>query len=1387
MKPRNLRRASVRWGVAGLVVAAMLAGTMGGCDQTSDDTGGTGTQNGGTTGGAPLVTGNDVPDLTFTKPNSSRTVYVGQPVEVAWFASDYDNATVTTLYYDRDGLAGSGDEMQLTQVQKPAKDYSESSFTWDTSQLAPGTYRLLATVTDGVNPPVTVYNSSTLSVVASTPTLNVVEPFGPKSVMPAENVVINWTQFAPLGPSTVTLFFDTNTSYSDGITNTITTTTMQPSDTGGSYVWNVPAVRAGQYYIGAVLSDGTHPPVVAYANGVLTITGPTVQVLAPSMNVQWHSGGSVQIRYQVSSAHGGTVRIFYDRDGVAGSGDEKWLPYSANVVPQTVTWTWINPALPQGAYHIGVEVTDGVNDPIVGYASGLVTEAGPTVTVTAPTGVTNWQGGGSVAVTYTVHAANGTVEVFYDLDRQQASGDEVMALGPLPIQNGIPATQTLTVATLDVGTYNVGVKLSDGVSTLWAYAPGTIVVGPPPPLTLTAPAAPQSLSPGAQVSIAWTNVPTDAVTLDLFYDVDRDATNGTSGTIATGIAVNPTTYTWTLPSDIDNPPAPAQGYYIGAIVTDGQGPQPAVYAPGLITIIGRSFYSYSLGSVEDLRLGRTLRGADPNGRLGQVVAHVPWKEVPDPKDPTGTTQRLQPGISMNPDANDDFIVTAPKASPFSMERLGAGASYLILSQPSVLFNPPAVGPFLPISVSATGTARLPGTVFAGPAYFHTDPVSGNPGTTEGIGAVALSRRLRQDDRPAVVFGIPYVSPIIQEEQDYDPWDQVEYDMLAGTPDRKHFRTAYSDTYRRPYQASDSSTDGQETNRANSGWESITAGMLIAVSGDNPCIRADLSQPLPQQHVIPLDNAGQLSPDPRAEVVKVGGRGALGTRFYCPWWFNDFTTPPYARYSWGSLGDLPGKGDNGVDKGYYGQSVIEADLTGDGYPEWIATQPRHHSSGAVNEGWLHITETYGTLMWEAPIPGINALAQMPSTWTVWLTTETITWTASGTAPNITYTESRSITGPTQFPVPAGTTESVRCWSWPYVVASPTGRANLTLVVDPGHPGPNPAPGNPPPPAAPHPASTTLSPTSDTRDRYYCWPVLSDYIRGDTVDAPAGNLSGLANVGDFNKDGREDITVGAPAGNPGGNKPNAGCVYLIRGSSTLGDLGLASIGTGVNGAVEGLKIVGETAGDLVGSWQASAGDFNGDTYSDWIIGAPGYDGNRGLVAIIYGSNLQGKFTLSDIGTKLPGIVFVGEAPGAMAGTCVAGLGDIDNDGYDDVGIVAPFMDWTHADGTVRTQSGVVYVIYGQGKNPVTNQDRQSTTANPMLLADVGKGNLPGLIYVGSLDNQQVMTVAPAGDIDADGFADFLIGNPNYDERDSSGTLITPDVGEVYVIRGRPRPTP
>ena len=155
----------------------------------------------------------------------------------------------------------------------------------------------------------------------------------------------------------------------------------------------------------------------------------------------------------------------------------------------------------------------------------------------------------------------------------------------------------------------------------------------------------------------------------------------------------------------------------------------------------------------------------------------------------------------------------------------------------------------------------------------------------------------------------------------------------------------------------------------------------------------------------------------------------------------------------------------------------------------------------------------------------------------------------------------------------------------------------------------------------------------------------------------------------------------------------------------------------------------------------GDYNADGYSDLIYGEPGADNDTGAIYIHYGT--------VDGYASTPDLTFLGQHDGARFGASLAMVGDVDGNGYDDILVGAPnqYNDTGNSTGAVQLYSG-----FATGLNPT-----------PIWMAN---GNTIGGLF-GSL-------VEPAGDVNNDGYADFMVSEMGWEGQDQG-------LGRVHVYLG------
>ncbi|MCY2960643.1 MAG: integrin alpha [Planctomycetota bacterium] len=221
---------------------------------------------------------------------------------------------------------------------------------------------------------------------------------------------------------------------------------------------------------------------------------------------------------------------------------------------------------------------------------------------------------------------------------------------------------------------------------------------------------------------------------------------------------------------------------------------------------------------------------------------------------------------------------------------------------------------------------------------------------------------------------------------------------------------------------------------------------------------------------------------------------------------------------------------------------------------------------------------------------------------------------------------------------------------------------------------------------------------------------------TRGAADGAAFGIAIAGgvDIDVDGVPDALVGAPRFHP--SFPGTGDASLLSGAT-------------------GLRLItwsGAAKGDQFGAAVAIVGDVDGDGRADLAVGAPRADvgaSNSGSVRVLSGA------------TGVPLYTLTGGSGGALFGSSLAGLGDVDGDGRADFAVGAP-----------RNSVGAGFVRIVSGASGATLRTLSGTSTNDRF----------------------GVSLSPIGDLDLDGVTDLMIGAERSD-------LAASDAGAVLVVSG------
>lgn len=181
------------------------------------------------------------------------------------------------------------------------------------------------------------------------------------------------------------------------------------------------------------------------------------------------------------------------------------------------------------------------------------------------------------------------------------------------------------------------------------------------------------------------------------------------------------------------------------------------------------------------------------------------------------------------------------------------------------------------------------------------------------------------------------------------------------------------------------------------------------------------------------------------------------------------------------------------------------------------------------------------------------------------------------------------------------------------------------------------------------------------------IIYQYLATSSAEYYDFFSASVSSVGDTNKDGYNDIAISTQ-----GSYASGPVVYVLHGSNLFSRPYKIEVNTLTSS--QGYIISLVTNGNPGSVTVTKAGDFNGDSIDDILIGYPSEKNTgtnyccNGAVYIIYGSLYNANITVSDMSITEGLIIY--SSSEASFGFSVSSIQDINEDGYDDIIVGTPY---------------------------------------------------------------------------------------------------------------------
>jgi hypothetical protein len=296
---------------------------------------------------------------------ASGTYNVGDTIAIQFAASNFKAGSKISLCYDKDTVWNNGNEKWI-EIDQVTPTGILQTYSWNTSKVQEGTYFLAGYLYQGNNSFTLAHLTQPIVLKLTSPMFTITGPTS-TSYTVGKAIPIQWTAGNVKSGSTISLCYDTDTTWNDGNEKWIEIDHVAAANGTGSFSFDSTGLLPGTYYFGGYLYSGNNSFALSHTLEPITITdtsaGQTSFALSAPSSGSYQAGNSVSIQWTAANVSAGSkISLCYDENSAWTGNKQHWIEIdNVTGADGSGSYSWNTTGVTPGTYYVAGYLWNGGN------------------------------------------------------------------------------------------------------------------------------------------------------------------------------------------------------------------------------------------------------------------------------------------------------------------------------------------------------------------------------------------------------------------------------------------------------------------------------------------------------------------------------------------------------------------------------------------------------------------------------------------------------------------------------------------------------------------------------------------------------------------------------------------------------------------------------------------------------------------------------------------------------------------------------------------------------------------------------------------------------------------------------------------------------------------